>query len=98
MIIGVIETERRRVLAGQLFLLQLFDVREIGAKDIFIPTDSLQSTLFRGRQDGFQYIVLTELRRAKILEDSVLVILRMNRGIASAVESIRVIFLLTVVG
>src|SRR5579871_6543498 len=96
-IVGVVEAQRGGAIAVQVALLKFFDIRNVVAKNVLVPTDDPHASLTRRGDHAFQHIEVAVIGRAKILEHGVLVILRMNARVVSAVIA-GVVFLLAVIG
>ena len=67
------------------------------AERILKPAYGLNATLPGGRQDCLEHVIIAKIGCAGALEDSVPIVLRMNRGVIPAVECAGVVFLFAVV-
>src|SRR5450432_3088085 len=97
-VVGVVEAEVGGIGAGKGSLLGLGHVGDAGAPDVFEPADGFHAALAGGGDYGFQHVEVAEIGRAEILDDGVLVVLRVNAGVAAALEGARIVFLLAVIG
>ena len=85
-IIGIVHAQRFGIASVQIPLLNFLDAGQVGAKDILQPADDFHAPLFRRGQNLGQNIQIAVIGGAKVLEDGVLVVLRMGRSEISAVE------------
>ena len=88
--------------AVELLFLGLVDMGDGPAPDILEPADGLHAALAGRRDDGLQDIVVAQLGGAEILDDGVPIVLRVDAGVAAAMEGVGVaggvVFLAAVIG
>ena len=96
-VVGIVDAQRLGIPPVQISLLHFLDVRQVGAKHVLKPADDFHAALFGGREHFGQDVQVAVVGRASVLENRVLVVLRMRRGEVSAVK-IEVVLLLAVIG
>ena len=96
-VVWIVDAQRFGVAPVEVSLLDFLDVRQVGAKHVLKPADDLQATLLSGRDYFGQDVQIAVVRSACVLDDRVLVVLRMRCGEVAAVK-IEVVFLLAVIG
>ena len=96
-VVGIVDAERFGIAAVEIFLLNFFDVGEVGAEDILEPADDFHAALVGGGDDFGEDVEVAVVGGAQVLEDCVFVELGMGRGEVSAVE-VEIVLLLAVVG
>ena len=96
-VVRIVDAQRLRIPPVQIPLLHLLDVRQVGAKHVLKPADDFHAALLGGREHLGENIQVAVVGRARVLENRVLVVLRMRGGEVPAVE-IEIVLLLAVIG
>src|SRR6185437_11930177 len=94
---GIVETESFGLLARKFHLFSLLNVGHVSAKNVFKPANGLNTPLAGRRQHRFKHIVISKIRRAKILNCGIRKVFGIIRGEAAAMK-IGVIFLFAMIG
>ena len=86
--VRVVEADRTGIPAVQIFFLDLIDIGYGRVPDILAPGVNLNAAFFGCGNHHFENIYIAVVRRFRVFDDGVLVILRVRRCVVTTVETL----------
>src|SRR5579863_7413377 len=96
-VVRIVDAKRLGIPPVQVSLLNLLDVRQVGAKHVLKPADDLHPALLCSWEHFGQNIEVAVIGRASVFENRVLVVLLLFSDTATTVK-IEIVLLLAVIG
>ena len=85
--VRIVDAQRLSIPPVQIAFLQFLNIRQVGAKHVLQPAEHLHATLFGDWNHFDEDIQVAMVRRTRILENRIFVVLRMARPMVDQVCS-----------